>query len=447
MTFTRGWIAGLLVVPFVFGISAEAAQRPTDSTDALFGADRPPDVSRAMDLTLSVSHARDDDLGADQGAASPIEQRVSGSYSDLSARLSAGLKHKRITFGSHAYGLLRHYPGLDNFIGSNFSARTDLAIALGRRTSFSTAADANSASNFAFDTFNRQTRVRVDQDRQSLSGLDETSAVRQMGLDWTSRSYGAWGNLTRVLSGRQSFSLMTEVRRTEGPILESRTDEYLVMAQLRHTTGQGAFVQFEYRFRQGAQELMTERSPFQTHDALARVERQWRHSRLGRTGMSLAGGPSYLQQRATDAGIGALATLFKPDAHAQTLRAVGTAIVTHDFNNRWNAQMSIRRGVGLGQAGLYSTMAILDVRGAFGPRVGVDLRAGHTDGDIGPMGGHTRDEDSFAASQLQVALSQSVAVYGQYFFYHYVLAGSRLNRGGFRVGISFWAPLWRAVTA
>ena len=440
-------MAGLLAVPFVFGISVAAAQRPTDSEDALFGADRTPDVSRSMDLTVSISGARDDDLGADQGMPSPIEERVGGSYSDWSALLSLGLKHKRLTLGSYAYGLVRHYPRLDNFVGSNFSAHTDLAITLGRRTVFSTAADANSASNFAFDTFNRQTRIRADEDWQSFSA-DMTSAARQMGLDWTSRSYGVRGNLTRTVSSRQSFSLITEGRRTEGPFPKSRTDEYLVMAQLRHSIGHGTSVQFEYDFRQGAQKLIAHRHPFSTHDALARVEHQWRHSRLRRTGISLAGGPSYLRQHANDAEVSAPpATLIQAAPHAQPLRAIGMAIVTHDFTNRWNAQLSIRRGVGLGQAGLYSGMATLDVRGTFGPRVGVELRAGHTAGDMDPIGVDTRNENSFAASQLQVAFSQSVAVYGQYFFHHYVLAGSRLNRVGFRVGLSFWAPLWRAVTA
>lgn len=463
-------VAVFFLAPYVCGIPAVVAQTADATHGPLFGADsRSGARHRSLDMTVSVANARDEDLGADQGTgASPLQPRIGGQYSDLDASLSLAHTRQHFSVTARATGSVRHYPTLNSFVGSNDSAATELTVALGRKTTFQTRLDGSYVSSFAFDTFLR--RPGTDYVSASATGVEEAS------LDWTRTLYGGTANLTRLVGRRSSFSLIYGLGHGERRIVGERSDEQTVAAQVGRSVGRDASIRAAYAFRQGTQRMGDRRTPLRSHDAQMSLERQWRHSTFRRTVVSLSGGPSLLQQGTIrDTTIGDMAnrdvniggeiigevnirdvtadpTALQKDQTDRLFRVVGTVAVAHDVSRAWSARVSYRRGAGLRDAVFFSNTAALDVRGGLGRRVGLTVSAGYTDGDIDLGTPQDRNGNSFGSARIQVALARFMAVYGQYFLYHYdfrtdtsLPAGypRQMDRRGLRVGVTLWIPLQR----
>ena len=423
----------------------------------LFGGDAQPGRRPEADLTVSLSSGRDDDLGADQGTGlSQGLAPIAGRYSVLDASLSMLRQHRRVAFGVHAASTGRYYPTLDSFLGSSHSAAADVTVNVGRRTLLRTSIDGESVSSLAFDALSRRTLDELSPPNGSppnsgTLGIETSS----LGSAWT--SYGGTAALDRFVGKHASVSLTGGVRYSQRTLTGERFDERQVAAQFQRAAGRSALVRFGYSIRQGTERLGPFETPIWSHEAQVSVQREWRHSTVRRTAVTVSAGPSLNRRRTTvgttlasvtEQAVRSPVPIAEPD---RELRAVGTVAFVHDISRSWHAQASYRRGSGIRNAAEFSDIVALDVRGAVGRRMGLAFAGGYNTSDIDVGQLRTKNEILFGSARLQFACSRFVAVYSQYMAYRYdfwstsgnTIPAPLLDRRGLQVGVSTWMPLRR----
>ena len=119
------------------------------------------------------------------------------------------------------------------------------------------------------------------------------------------------------------------------------------------------------------------------------------------------------------------------------------------MSRSWNLGTSYRRGAG-SVDGLASDVATLDLKGLLTPRIELALSAGYFQSELGVSGPLHRFATKYGSSQVQIALTRAVALYGQYMLYDYSVGSSNLlapglasqqQRRGARAGLTLWKPL------
>jgi hypothetical protein len=428
----------------------------------LFGADTRPARIRSADLIVSISETSDDDLSADQGNQPSAGQTpIGGRYAGTDLAGSFGHAGRRVSMAASGTGTIRRYPTLDSFVGSTYSGGADLTATLDRRMTLHVSGSASYASTFAFDTFTHQTAI--NQEAPSTTGLVEGASVANTPVDATRTSKGGGFELTRALTRHISLSAVAGLWYSERGVIGERDDERHLGVQLRQALGPDTVLQAAYAVRAGTQGLNGTTTRIVSHDIQVTLENQWRHSAISRTVFSLSGGPAVMTQRAPavvlappaiddSGGVESPAVAPAAVVDDRLLKFVGAAVLTHQVNRVWSAQVSYRRGAGLRDGVVFSNTAALGARAALGRRVGVTATAGFTDGEIGVTAADSRDQTAFGTVRLQVALSRLVAVYGQGFLYRYDFGNGQplpegyprqLDRRGVRAGIALWMPLQR----
>ncbi len=410
----------------------QSAKAPRGNGGLFGGTDGSAQVrSSAIDLTVAVSGAYDDDLSEGQ-QLSALQEPRGGEFTDLSGALSLSRRghHSRMT--ARGMSSLRHYPTLSRFVGSSYSGGADFALDMTRKTAMQASVDAAYVSEFAFDTVSRQSGL--GQAAFSSAGLDIAA------LDGARLSYGAAVGITRKVGMRSALTVNAGGRRSQRRIIDEQADEMSAGAHLARSVGRDASIGLGYTLRSSAQSLGGDSRPAWTNDVQVDVERRWRHSAGRRTVLSFSAGESLLQPGAPAAGQRAV---------SNQARLVGAAALNHDMGRSWNVGTSYRRGAGSAD-GLLSDSAAVDLRGLLSPRAELTLAAGYSQTDFGVSGRPTRYITKFGSGRLQVALTRALAVYGQYVLYAYDLEngapvssalGLRQDRRGVRAGLTLWIPV------
>ena len=444
-------LAALWTLAPVAAFAQSAGQR------RLFGGDAQPGHRPEADLTVSLSSGRDDDLGADLGTGlSHGLAPIAGRYSVLDTSLSVLRQRRTVAFGIHAASTGRYYPTLDSFLGSSHSVAADVTVNAGRRTLIRTTVDGEFVSSLAFDTLSRRTLDELSPQGGSAPnsgtlGIEASS----LGSAWT--SYGAAAALDRFVGKHASLSVTGGVRSSQRTLTGERVDEHQVAAQFERAVGRTALVRFGYSIRQGTERLGQFDTPILNHEAQVSVQREWRHSAVRRTAVTVSGGPSLNLQR-TPVGTTLEQTTEQtapsPDPTAEPnreLRAVGMVALLHDISRSWTARASYRRGSGVKNAAEFSDIVSLDVRGTVGRRLGLAFAGGYNASDIAVTQLRTRNEILFGSARVQFACTRFVALYSQYMAYRYdfwstsgnTVPSQLLDRRGLQVGVSTWMPLKR----
>lgn len=433
--------------------SVAAAQAPADAARGLFGSEPLSGARRLLDLTVTLSSGRDDDLGAEQGvSSSPRGERIAGGYSDLDALLSVTRKRQHLDFSTRAGSSLRHYPELNSFVGSTYSGVTDVTVTTGRRTTLRANVTGYYVSSFAFETLSSEPAIAPGSRGQDVIGGGGTATSPS--LDATRTRYSAMTQVTRTLGKRSSFSVTGTAGLSETRIMADRARRWAASSDYQRQVSRDFLLRVGYVVSDATQQFGRSETRWFTHDVQAGVERQWRHSAFRRTTLSLSGGPSLLSQ-GNGLGVGPIRPAGRADDPSRLLRGAGTIVLTHDFSRTWSAGGYYRRGSALFESRLSSNAAALDVRGTAGNRVVLTLSAGYTDGELDVTAQRNRDTTSFASGRILVALSRHVAAYGQYllYFYDFPLPASeaapypqQLRRRGLRAGITMWMPLQRGAS-
>jgi hypothetical protein len=387
--------------------------------------------SRALDLSLSLATAYDDDLTEGQGAAG-VQPQVGGEFSDVSALLSFRRAAPHVRMNGRAATSLRHYPSLNRLVGSSHSAGTDFSFDVTRRTTLHASVDGTHVSEFAFDTISRQSGL--GNAALVSTGLEATA------LDGARVSYGAATQLTRKIGLRSMLSLNLGARANERRTFDESVNEETVGGYFGHQAGRYTSIGFGYSHRTSLQRLGGQTRPISGDDLQVGMEHRWRHARQRRTVVSLSIGPSLVRStvdsRAGDSG--------------DRLGLVGSAAISHDMSRSWNLGASFRRAGG-SIDGVRSDSASVDLRGLLSRRTDLTLSAGYLGTDIALGAGDSQYTTLFGSSRVQLALSRTIAFYAQYVFYDYdlgtaiplVAAGlqQQQQRRGIRAGLTLWMPL------
>lgn len=424
------------------------AQTHSPGSNVLFGAVDPQLNTRPdwFDATVSVSGAYDDDLTGDQGVtAASGATRQGGQYSIFDATLSFAQKRKRFSVVARGASSIQRYPGVGQFVGSNGSGSAIVTANLGRKTLLRGSLDAAHISSFSFDTLTHPFAQDLAAESVAAEGLP-TSGFQTTAVDWTMDSYGGTGELVREVSKRTSVGLIGGLRHSQRQVINQQDDAKIAGAQVWRTMSRTSSMRLAYIFLEGTQGVPGDARQIWSHDLQVGIDKQWAHSARRRTALSLSGGPSVQRQE-----VGALsaATNLEP---SHLFRVAGGVALTHMMTDTWTARLSYRRGTGVANSLVFSNIAAVDLRGSLSRRLDLQGSLGYTDGDLGVGMLNNRYGTSYGSARLQLALSRSVALYGQAFLYRYdftaaqaLVAGSPrlLNRRGARIGINVWLPFER----
>ena len=393
----------------------------------------------AIDATLSVSSAYDDDLSEGQNA-SALTTPVGGEYSEITGTLTLSRKRQHSHADARATSSVRHYPSLDRLIGSSYSAGGDVGVQLSSRTSLQASVDGAYVSEFAFDTIARQSGL--GNVALSATGLEAAA------LDRARVSYGAVAGLTRKAGTRAALTVTVAARSSERPILNETSTERSIAAYFSRAVGRNTSIGLGYSIRGYSDRFGGIIRPAWSHDVQAGINHRWRHSRQRNTAFSLSFGPSLLETTAeavpgaTPAAIAALPT-------GRMFNLVGSAALSHDMSRSWNLGTSYRRSA-VSVDGFTSDSISLDLRGLLNRRVEMTLSGGYFRSDLGAAGTLNHYETTTGSGRLQVALGRAIALYAQYVLYDFsygsgtVLAAAvpPQQRRGARAGITLWKPLY-----
>lgn len=133
------------------------------------------------------------------------------------------------------------------------------------------------------------------------------------------------------------------------------------------------------------------------------------------------------------------------------VRAIGTANLAHAFTRSWLGNIGYAHTVGYVD-GLSEPVegdrVVATLAGLIGPSVDVSMSAGYVSGAVGLR--ERNFNSTYTSARLRFALHTRVALFAQYFYYHYsykdgvadeVLASPEMHRQGVRVGVNLWLPL------
>jgi hypothetical protein len=288
-----------------------------------------------------------------------------------------------------------------------------------------------------------------------LDGLADGAA------DWTMTSSDTSTDLTRRLGRRSWVVLNASIGRSERRIVGESGHQRELGVRVGRSLGQNQAVQTGYAVRQGRQRFRQAGRTIESHDFQAGIDRQWRHSARRQTAFTFEGGPSLVHERpfavqdvTARPELEIESPAPEPPAEPRDRRALSqvaaTVAMSHDVTDRWTIRSSYRRGTSLRQLGLFVNVATLDIRGAVGHRLDLVVSGGYSDGEIGVITGDERYETWSAVARLRVAISRSLALYGQYSSYHYDFSGqitrpvaspAQLKRRGLGVGLTVSLPL------
>lgn len=140
--------------------------------------------------------------------------------------------------------------------------------------------------------------------------------------------------------------------------------------------------------------------------------------------------------------------------HEALRRFSGDFQLSWDFAPRWQARAAVQRGAEylatLGEP-VYQDSFSVALSGLVHDRVDVSVRGAYSNGQSALSRGSLLLETYSADARVQVALSRTLAAYGQGLFYHYAFDGGRtpaglapnLDRTGVRGGLTMWLPAFR----
>jgi hypothetical protein len=136
-----------------------------------------------------------------------------------------------------------------------------------------------------------------------------------------------------------------------------------------------------------------------------------------------------------------------------TIRAIGTANLSHAFSPTWQGNVEYAHSVGYMDGftePIEGDRVLASLGGLLTRTLDLSISAGYMSGAIGLQ--ERNFDTGIASARLRFALHARAALFAQYFYYQYsyadgvadlVLPASELQRQGFRAGVNLWLPVLR----
>lgn len=438
--------------------TASAQSQPAQAEKpfrGLFGGNEADPRSRqALNLQASFFGAYDDNVLADQGQRGEVPDpryMTSGFYASPTASLDYRRRWGRVSFDSAGGTVLRYYPDMSDFNGTSEWVSVGFSAELTRRTTFRASQGVAYSPYHSYGWFPGLNPtvpgevVRPDPD----SALYRRSVFQ----------YTTAVDLARRLTRRSSLNLFYNLNYAD--FTQSADVSETTLTEDFKTQHAGAG--FSYSV---------------TNHTSLRVGYSYQASRYGAlllsnqsvTGHNLEIGFEYARAlargRVTTFGVSTGASVTDRPYSSYLIDAVNNstnnyynvlvgAYLNQAIGRTWSARLSYNRGLqfveGLAEP-FFSDAVSATLRGYVGRRVSLTASAAYSNG----AGIYSSVGRGFAAytgtAQSQYALSRTVALSAQYFYYHYDINGElfvapgltrRFDRQGVHAGLSFWLPLLR----
>lgn len=413
----------------VAGVAATAPAQTTEAVERPFrGLFRGGETPAGEALILDVSAFTVYDARAGEEALIGLGRELRGTSSEMAASLAYRKPARRATYAVSGAASFRHHRDLSSFFVATYSARGNVSVPVGRRTSLVTYADAISAPYFAFSPFLDEDDFAAGAPRYESDNAVSTDQLRSVATRFAVQS--------RV-SQHGSFVIQTDLRHSTLQEREVTMQGFVGTTEYEHRMSRSAAFRLGYEFHYAEQQPSLYEHYSRIHDVNVGIHADWARTPTRRTQLTLEGGPWFVVQRnRSRSGI---------QVHAG---------VNHMIGRTWTLAARYRREVrfleGFDQP-FASNSASGSLSGYAGRRWMLIFSGGISRGEAGQGGADGRgfDGDS-ATAEVQYALTSRLALFGHYAFYRYrfgpdvvvpELALSALSRSGVRAGVTLWLPL------
>lgn len=447
-----GIMAGVAFMPANLGAQVQppASARPFRG---LFGgvagaSDRP----QSLDFTASVYAAYDDDIFSRGTGARPQDQRLAGTFVGSQAALAYSKLFSTAAFSATASTSLRWLTDSGEFVPTLYTGTVGYSKQINSRTTFSLAQSAGYNPRLAIAPLDGASTIGPTfsddtNDLGDLSGEDSVSGSPGDFAIVASRDvifYSGQARISRSLSSRSSLSF------SGGYGLADFRDEQFRGVSNRRYRGAG---RYSYSLtRNLSARLGYGYQTFRTRDGVTNDNHN--------IDAGLSFGQPFVFGRnrtrlafSTGTNLQVRDRLDADEGSRVVVRAIGNALLTHDFRSSWQARLAYSRSVGFIDGlvdPLLRDRVTASLGGLLTTRLDLIISAGHLSGSTGRTSRSLRT--SLASVRSRLALTSSTAFFVQYFYYHYdydqqladqLVIPPALERQGIRAGLTVWLPLLR----
>lgn len=441
------WTVRLALIALVGSIATPAyaqLDRPARPYRGLFGGSRNADSTQALDLSLSLIGAYDDNVLADEGRGfSDIRLleagvRQSGYFAALQGQLAYSRRWSLMSVHASIGGVLRQYPHLND---PQFIHRAGVGFNMGEGFDLWKGAKIRFGGNVSY----------VSNDRLHLLVVSEpdTGFLEQLDYSISSQDrfrYVADVRLTQKLGRATSLSTGYAYVGWD----QSSFQAYDASFAFRRSLTRYASLAFRYSYRVAK---YPGRGFERTSGALA-LDGGYEYGRAlsltRRTSLSFGTGLSVLTRpQLPEVPEGGRELRLR-----ERVGLNGNASLIHEIGRSWRAQLMYSRGLrfveGLSEA-VFSDSVSGTLGGYLRPRVDFSAVGAYSAGSS--TYNQSRKFSTYTFStQVRYGINRWLGLFGQYFFYHYTLnpefartaaLPSGFDRQGARVGLTTIVPLIR----
>ncbi len=444
------WLA-LAAAPPALAQSGQQARplEPDRPFRGLFGGNEADPRSRqALDFRMSLYGAWEENvITPTEGASVPprLESLINmtGYYAGETTSLTYTRRGRRVTFNASAGAHLRYYTEQEEFSNAADWASFSFSASLSPRTTLSATQGVTYSPYYSNGFFPLLTA--------GLPGEPYAPATDYYTFYHPNYAYNTAVNFTRRLTPRSSLSAFYNLNYVD--FLEASD-----VQSWQAFRNQMAGARFQYSFT----------PTFGMHAGYSYVEGRYgwySAQRYPVEGHNIDVGVDYNKTlplgRRTQFGFATGTSIVKGTTGygggegKYHFNAQGSAYLNTALGRTWNANVSYQRGIMFVQGyqePWYTDAVSARIGGYLGRRVNVSLQGGWTRG----AGYYSLQEGGIDAwtglANLQVALTRTIAIFGQYFYYYYdtnarqvipFFSAEKFERQGVRVGLNLWLPLLR----
>lgn len=434
---TRMMLAVLFLLAASVYFAPLQAQReePLREYQGLFGPDRTdPPGTHSLNLEASIYGGDEaNQFSAGSGRLFDPRAEARGASTGIDADIAYSRRTERLSLSVAGGGGYRDYPSLKGMATGNGWLGVEFDAALNRRTRLRARQAMTYAPFYSPFALGSPSSLGWSNGVAPLLVLPgNAGVVRRPVIDYE----GAFA-LTRALAPRTSLEASFQL--TRGGLTEVGvpvTDQAMGVS-IRHRLNEHLTLRAGYAYRHALPGAGTSRPGlFQAHDVDVGIDYQRPLSRSRRTAFGF---------RSASAAV--------PRRGGGEYRLLGSAYLQHDIGESWQVRADYSRdfqsilGVAVPS---FSNAMTATAGGHAGRAVDVRLSASYLTGEFVSLRGARTLNNVSAGARMRVALSRSVALFGQYFYYHYLFATQidlpaltpqGIDRQGVRVGLTFWVPI------
>jgi hypothetical protein len=436
-----------LVVAMTLAVCLPAfAQRPRPDRPyrGLFGGNGAnPNSPQQLDLNFSFYGGYDDNVLAEQGGYIDPRFQQSGGYGGGTVSLDYTRKAGRLDFDFSGGTAYRYYPSLKAMNGFSSWGSVALSARLGGRTTLRASESASYSPFYSFGNFPGLTA-------NDPGGLVTPTPAYPL-LEQAAVSFYSSASLERRLTPRSSVSADYQLSSTKYDVQQYAYRSWAVGGRYSYRLTSQASLRLGYHFRRAVSGPYFGNRPMDGHDIDAGVDFAKALSLTRKTTFGFNVGPSIYRSFPVG-GTVAANTDFQYQTH---YTALASAFLNRQIGRSWNARLTYQRHMDYIPAfasPFLSDTVVASMGGFAGPRSSFDANAGYTRGDAGFGTAGQSYSTYFVGIGYQVAITQWLAAYADYGYYHYLFDyGVSLppgmnpgqNRQSIHVGVNLWAPLLR----